>query len=61
MAEPPRPKTPAEKDAKDSAQMSNTIEKPEIDGRTSAADRLVEAHLVGDNLCVGEIPVVVSE
>ena len=59
MAEPPRPKTPAEK-AQDSAQLSSTIEKPEIDGRSSAADKLVEAQLIGDNLVVGEIPVVVS-
>jgi hypothetical protein len=59
MAEPPRPKTPAEK-AKESAQMSGSIEKPGIDGRNSAADRVVEANLYGNHLVAGEVPIMVS-
>ena len=59
MAEPPRPKTPVEK-AKESAQMSASIEKPGIDGRNSAADRVVEANLYGSHLVAGEVPIMVS-
>ena len=57
MAEPPRPRTPAEK----VAQMSGSIEKPSIDGRHSAADRVVEANLYGDHVVSGEVPIMKRE
>ncbi|KAL5270611.1 hypothetical protein ACHWQZ_G001347 [Mnemiopsis leidyi] len=60
MAEPPRPKTPMEK-AKEAAQMSASIEKPGIDGRNSAADRVVEANVYGNELIAGEVPIMRRE